>query len=275
MPEIGACVFAHESLVGFARFLPSDKPPRSFSVGGMTWQISEWGKYSDLLQQLSSMQLDWSSWPNLTTSIAYGNPGLWGAVPENAFFGYGLAELLGEIYQVEPTDVDLDDASQLKATDQHVLDMLWHIVHAQPATDVAGYEGWDDYFVCEEPDGSVSYATARDAEEWTPVPDDDDDEGEGDEGEPEADEWDSTDEYEDETQEVAPDEAEVPDETVEAATFATTEEAEEGAALVTGLVQGILDDALAALPEDVIVALSPQDLENLAVEASRLIAADI
>ena len=135
----------------------------------MTQQVSDWGKYSQLLQQLASMQLVWSTWPDLTAGIVRANPGLWGAVPENAMYGYGLTELLGEIYQVEPTDVDLADASQLRATGDQVLSMLWHIVYAQPATDLPGWEGWDGYFVCSEPDGSLSYATARDAGEWTPV----------------------------------------------------------------------------------------------------------
>jgi hypothetical protein len=231
----------------------------------MTWQISEWGKYSDLLQQLANLQLDWSSWPNLTSSILNGNPGLWGAVDENAFCGHGVAELLGEIYEVNPTDVDLDDASQLKTTDKHVLSMLWHIVYAQPATELDGYEGWDGYFICEEEDGSFTYATVRDAEEWTPVDDDDDAD------EPEADDSDIT----DETWQEQADETEVPDATVEAATFASTEEAQDGAALVTGLVQGILDQAVAALPESVVALLSPQDLETLAIEASKAVAANI
>ena len=135
----------------------------------MTQQVSDWGKYSELLQQLASMQLVWSTWPDLTAGIVRDNPGLWGAVPENAMYGYGLAELLGEIYQVEPTAVDLDDASQLGATDQQVLSMLWHIVYAQPATDLPGWDSWAGYFVCRESDGSLSCATARDAGEWTPV----------------------------------------------------------------------------------------------------------
>ena len=135
----------------------------------MTQQVSDWGKYSQLLQQLASMQLVWSTWPDLTAGIVRDNPGLWGAVPENAMYGYGLAELLGEIYQVEPTDVDLADASQLRATGEQVLSMLWHIVYAQPATDLPGWDSWAGYFVCRESDGSLSCATARDAGEWTPV----------------------------------------------------------------------------------------------------------
>ena len=135
----------------------------------MTQQVSDWGKYSQLLQQLASMQLVWSTWPDLTAGIVRDNPGLWGAVPENAMYGSGLAELLGEIYQVEPTAVDPDDASPLGATDQQVLSMLWHIVYAQPATDLPGWDSWAGYFVCRESDGSLSCATARDAGEWTPV----------------------------------------------------------------------------------------------------------
>jgi hypothetical protein len=206
----------------------------------MTSQISDWAKYSDLLQQLTSMQIDWSTWSNLTESILNANPGLWGAVPENAMYGYGLAELLGDIYQVEPTDVDLDDASQLKTTDKHVLSMLWHIVNALPATGLPGYDGWDDYVVCQEPDGSLTYATARDAEEWTPVPAADDDTAE----------------------------------TVEAATFATAEEAQQGAALVTDLVQVTLKQAVTALPNEVLATISPQDLGNMAVEANKAVAAE-
>jgi hypothetical protein len=54
---------------------------------------------------------------------------------------------------------------------------------------------------------------------------------------------------------------------VEAATFTTAEEAREGAALVTGLIQRILDQVVTALPGEVAEALSPQDLEYLAVAA--------
>lgn len=211
----------------------------------MTQQVSDWGKYSELLRQLASMPLDWSTWMNLTAGIVGTNPGLWGAVPENAMYGNGLAELLGEIYQVEPGDVDLDDASQLRATDEHVLSMLWHIVNAQPATGQPGYDAWDGYLVCWEPDGSLTYAAARDAEEWTPVPAD----------------VPGADDYTD------------PAPVTEAATFATTEEAEEGAALVTGLVQTILDRAVPALPEEVVAALSATELKNLAVEANKAVAA--
>jgi hypothetical protein len=60
--------------------------------------------------------------------------------------------------------------------------------------------------------------------------------------------------------------------TVEAATFATTVEAQEGAALVTGLVQETLNQTVTALPDEVVAALSPQELENLAVEANKAVA---
>lgn len=231
----------------------------------MTYQISDWAKYSDLLQQLASMQLDWSTWANLTSSIVMVDPGLWGAVPENSMYGHGLAELLGEIYQVQPTDVDLDDASQLKATDQHVLSMLWHIVKSQPATQLAGYESWDGYFVCQEPDGSFTCATSRDAENWDPV-------GEADEADDEVDDeaggWGTTDVRDEQVATGSPDASEV-----EATIFGTTEEAQDGAGLVTDLVQETLDRAVSALPGEVLEALSPQDLENLAVEANKAVAA--
>jgi hypothetical protein len=138
----------------------------------MTQQVGDWGKYGDLLQRLGNIQqtLDWSSWSNLTASIRIADPGLWGAVQENNLYARGLAELLGEIYQVKPIYVDLDDASQLKTGEQQLLDKLWHIVSAQPATDMVGYESWDGYLVCWEPDGSLTYATTRDSEDWTPVP---------------------------------------------------------------------------------------------------------
>lgn len=135
----------------------------------MTNRVSDWGMYSELLDGLASQSLDWSSWSSLTQGVVNNNPGLWGAVEENALHGKGLAELIGEIYGASPTDVDLDSPSEFHATDEHVLSMLWHVLHAQPATDMAGYEGWDGYFMCWEPDGSLTYADARDAEEWTPV----------------------------------------------------------------------------------------------------------
>lgn len=65
---------------------------------------------------------------------------------------------------------------------------------------------------------------------------------------------------------------ETPAETVEAATFGTAEEAQEGAALVTGLVQETLNQTVTALPDAVVAALSPQELEYLAVEANKAVA---
>ncbi|HLX47696.1 MAG TPA: hypothetical protein VKS82_05145 [Streptosporangiaceae bacterium] len=55
----------------------------------------------------------------------------------------------------------------------------------------------------------------------------------------------------------------------EAATFATTEEAQEGAALVTSLAQKTLTQAVTSLPAEVVAALSLAELENLAVEANK------
>jgi hypothetical protein len=65
--------------------------------------------------------------------------------------------------------------------------------------------------------------------------------------------------------------AEGPD-AVEAAVFATVEDAQEGAALVTGMVRRILDQARTALPSEVTAALTLQELENLAVAAAEAVA---
>lgn len=59
---------------------------------------------------------------------------------------------------------------------------------------------------------------------------------------------------------------------VEAATFATAEEALAGAALVTDLVQATLNQTVTELPEEVVAALSPGELENLAIEANKAVA---
>jgi hypothetical protein len=59
---------------------------------------------------------------------------------------------------------------------------------------------------------------------------------------------------------------------VEAASFATTEQAMQGAALVTGLVQETLNQSVTALPDEVVSVLSPAELENLAVEANKAVA---
>jgi hypothetical protein len=58
--------------------------------------------------------------------------------------------------------------------------------------------------------------------------------------------------------------------TVEAAAFATTEEAQEGAERVTGLVQETLNRTVTALPDEVVAALGSQELENMAIEANKL-----
>jgi hypothetical protein len=57
-----------------------------------------------------------------------------------------------------------------------------------------------------------------------------------------------------------------------AATFATAEEAQEGAALVIDLVQETLNKAVTALPDEVAAVLTPQELENLAIEANKAVA---
>ena len=59
---------------------------------------------------------------------------------------------------------------------------------------------------------------------------------------------------------------------VEAAIFTTAEEAQEGAARVTGLVQESLNRAMTALPSEVLAALGAQELEDLAVEAVKAVA---
>ena len=135
-------------------------------------QISEWGKYEDLLLQLQDIKgLDWQTWGTWTQSLLDQKPELWGVPEGGEFAGKGIADLVGEIYGVPAGQVDMDAAAEFGAEDGSLMQMLRRIVEARPAAEFPGYEGWGpDYFLYRDPDdGKLKYAIARDAEEWLPT----------------------------------------------------------------------------------------------------------